>query len=79
MTDKKWFYQFIKRHMIISLRQPGATSLAHLKGFNQEKLFNFFDHVEKIIDENQLDATKIFNVDESRFSTVQKEIPTTFS
>jgi hypothetical protein len=36
-------------------------------------VFGFFDILEKIVDDNNLTATKIFNVDESGFSTVQKK------
>lgn len=72
-AGKKWFYAFMRRHPQLSLRQPESTSIARCKGFNKENVTQFFELLEKIVDECQLNATKIFNVDESGFSTVAKK------
>lgn len=73
MAGKKWFYAFKARNPQISLRYPESTSLARARGFNKENVQHFFDILLQIIDENKLDATRIFNVDESGYSTVQKK------
>lgn len=73
MAGKKWFYAFKARNPQISLRSPESTSLARAKGFNKENVQHFYEILLKIIDENNLDATRIFNVDESGYSTVQKK------
>ncbi|XP_046973826.1 MFS-type transporter clz9-like [Vanessa cardui] len=73
MAGKAWFYKFMKRHPQLSVRQPENTSLNRIKGLNKENVFHFFDLLEKIIDENGIEPTNIFNVDESGFSTVQKK------
>lgn len=73
MAGKSWFYSFKKRHPELSIRQPESTSLNRIRGFSRENVNGFFDLLERIIDENNLMPTKIFNVDESGFSTVQKK------
>lgn len=73
LAGKKWFYSFMKRHPELSVRQPENTSIARAKGFNREAINKFFDILEDIVKKNGLNATSIYNVDESGFSTVQKK------
>lgn len=73
MAGKKWFYAFKSRHGQLALREPQATSLLRVKGFNKENVYVFFDILEKLVDDNKVDATRIFNVDESGLSTVQNK------
>lgn len=73
IAGKKWFYAFKARHIEISLREPQATSMARVKGFNKENVNHFFDILEKLIDENKIDATRIYNVDETGINTVQNK------
>lgn len=72
MAGKKWFYAFIRRNPRLSIRQPEATSLARVKGFNKKNVQHFFDLLESSITKFNLTPDRIFNVDESGFSTVQK-------
>ena len=70
-VGKKWYYNFMRRHPDLSLRSPEPTSLAHAACFNREAVYNFFDLLEKLIDEHNFTPAKIYNVDETGHSTVQ--------
>ena len=56
----------------ISLRQPDATSVARASGFNNEAVGRYYTLLEKIFDEHKLTAMRIYNMDESGISVVQK-------
>ena len=58
-AGKQWFKKFMNLHPELSLRQPEATSLARASGFRKELGYKFYDHLQQIIDEHHLDATKI--------------------
>jgi hypothetical protein len=47
--------------------------MARAAGFNKEQVNEFFDLVEKIADDNKIDAPRICNVDETGLTTVQKK------
>ncbi|KAJ8938673.1 hypothetical protein NQ314_011374 [Rhamnusium bicolor] len=72
IAGKKWYYKFTRRHRNL-LRQPKSTSLNRIKGFNKENVNEYFDLLEKLCDRHNIDATTIFNIDESGFSTVAKK------
>ncbi|KAJ8928830.1 hypothetical protein NQ314_018550 [Rhamnusium bicolor] len=71
--EKKWFYKFMKRNPRLSLRQPEATSLARMKGFSKGKVGEFFNVLERLVDKHELNGTRMYNMDESGFTTVQKK------
>ncbi|KAK7087125.1 hypothetical protein V1264_021215 [Littorina saxatilis] len=73
MTGKKWYQTFMRRHTEISLRQPEPTSLARAQAINKEAVYRYFDLLEKIIDENGLVGSHIYNMAETGVSTVQKK------
>lgn len=72
MTGKKWFYSFKKKHPNLSYREPQSMSLARAKGFDKENVLHLFNLLTKIIGGNICNATRIYNVNKSGFSTVQK-------
>lgn len=73
-AGKKWYYGFMRRHPELSLRQPESTSLARAKGFAKDKVNEFYDLLEKIVDTYGISANTIFNVDETGISTVQRKM-----
>ena len=70
-AGKKWYYNCMRRHPDMSLRSPEPASLARATGFNREAVYNFFDLLEKRIDEHNFTPAKIYNVDETWHSTVE--------
>jgi hypothetical protein len=72
IVGKKWYYVFMKRHPELSLRQPESSSLVRARGFSKSRVFEFFDVLEKVVDRNKLDSTRVFRADETVLFTVQK-------
>jgi hypothetical protein len=62
----------MKRHPQLSLRQPEATSLARACGFNKVVVHKSFDVLDNIVDEHKITAAKIFNMDETSHTVVQR-------
>jgi hypothetical protein len=62
----------MKRHPDISLRQPEATSIARARVSSKKKVDELFDVLTKIIDQSNINASRICNMDETGLSTVQK-------
>lgn len=71
MAGKGWLNGFRQRNSQLSLRLPEATSLARAEAFNKPQVNKFFTKLEQIIDENKIEKTMIFNMDESALTTVQ--------
>ncbi|KAK7099863.1 hypothetical protein V1264_022909 [Littorina saxatilis] len=72
-AGKDWYRLFKRRHPEISLRQPEATSFARAEGFNREAVNRYFNLLEELVDDNSLHASRIFNMDKTGISTVQKK------
>ena len=71
-AGKHWYYDFMRRHPDLSLRQPEASSLARAKGFNRKSVGEFFNLHEQTIDKYGIDGTRVYTMDESGLTTVQK-------
>ena len=66
MAGRDWVYNFRRRYPELSLRQPEATSLSRITGFNRVQVGKFYDLLEA-----ELSAKRyIFNIDESGMTTV---------
>lgn len=77
-TNKKagidWMQGFFKRHPNISVRQPEGCSLSRATAFNQHNVSMFFQNVKSALDRSEkfADGTRIYNLDETGTTTVQK-------
>ena len=72
LAGKKWLKWFLQRHPEISLRLPEATSLGRASGFNKCQIDLFFTLLSDLTEKNALTADRIYNMDESGISVVQK-------
>lgn len=73
MAGKDWVRSFCKRHHL-SARIAEKTSLARASGFNEVQVKTFFDNLKRVIEEKQISAARIYNMDESGILTVPNKI-----
>lgn len=79
-AGKDWLKRFRLRHKdVLSLRKPTGTSFSRALGFNKKNVDEFFDLLEKEMEEKNFSANQIFNVDESGLSIVQSKCSEVFS
>ncbi|KAK6191085.1 hypothetical protein SNE40_002832 [Patella caerulea] len=71
MAGEDWLKSFLERNGL-SLRQPQSTSMARIVGFNRPKVDQFFDLLRSIFANADYDSPKIWNMDETALTTVQK-------
>jgi hypothetical protein len=72
MAGHDWLELFLKRHPEISLRKPEGTSQNRISAFNKTEVDRFFNNLLTVIEKNKFPESRIFNVDETGISTVQK-------
>ena len=72
MAGEDWFLSFCKRHPEISVRRPEATSMSRAIGFSKEAVNQFYDILKVELQKHDIDASRIWNVDESGLTSVHK-------
>lgn len=72
LAGKDWYYGFMSRHPSISLRIPEATSLNRITAFNATEVNLFFNQLKTIQIKYNSPGHRIFNIDQTGISTVQK-------
>ena len=72
LLGKDWALNFRKRHPELALRSPESTSIARARAFNKEAVALFFNLYENLHDKYHFKAERIFNLDETGITTVQK-------
>lgn len=70
-----WLSSFLSHHKEISLRTPEATSVARAKGFNRREVGRFYENLESLIEKYNVDASRLYNVDETGISTTTNKPP----
>lgn len=71
MAGPDWYTSYIKRNKDLSLRRPEATSLSRATSFNKTNVAMFFSNLKTVYDRLNLEASDIWNVDETGITTVQ--------
>lgn len=73
-AGREWFLGFMSRHAELSLRQPEGCRLSGATSFNKHNVGLFFNNLEKVFKKygNFCSGTRIYNLDETATTTVQK-------
>lgn len=74
LAGRDYVEGFLKRHPKLSLRKPEAILINRMNGINKESVENYFDLLEKIVDEHKLQSNQIYNCDESGLTNVHKPV-----
>ncbi|GBP81121.1 hypothetical protein EVAR_88218_1 [Eumeta japonica] len=74
-----WLSSFLSRHDQISLRTPEATSVARAKGFNRHEVGRFYENLEALTEKYNIDASSLYNMDETGISTTTNKPPKVLS
>lgn len=67
-----WLKGFRARHPELSLRSPEPTSAARAMAFNRVQVEKFFKLLDETMKKEQIPGHRIYNMDESALTTVQK-------
>jgi hypothetical protein len=72
LAGRDWLEGFLRRNPGISLRRPQATSINRITAFNKEDIVKLYDNLQGVMMKYQFTPDKMYNVDETAVSTVQK-------
>ncbi|XP_026488620.2 uncharacterized protein LOC113395268 [Vanessa tameamea] len=78
-AEDDWLSSFLSRHDQISLRTPEATSVARAKGFNRREIGRFYENLEALTVKHDIDASRLYNMDETGISTTTNKPPKVLS
>nr|CAI5826507.1 unnamed protein product [Callosobruchus analis] len=69
----KWLRCFMKRHPQLSFRRPQPTSMGRIKRFKKDKVDEFFDIFEPLMEIIKHSPNKLYNCDETGLTIVQHD------
>lgn len=74
LAGKDWLKLFRSRHPELSIRRPEPCSLARATAFNRTNVNTFYNNLENLLKRNSsfADGTRIYNLDETSTTTVQR-------
>jgi hypothetical protein len=72
MAGPDWLRNFFARHNDLSIREPEGTNLSRAVGFNEAKITQFFDVYAQLVQQDTFIPSRIWILDETGISTVQK-------
>ena len=72
IAGREWLFGFLRRHETLAIRQPEATSLARATAFNRATVGAFFNILHDCLEMIGASGDRIFNLDETGVTTVQK-------
>jgi len=74
-ADDDWLVHFLKRNPNIVLRTLEPTSVARARGFHRPQVERFFKLLEEQYTICDVDATRVYNMDETGISTTTNKPP----
>ncbi|KAF2888408.1 hypothetical protein ILUMI_17764 [Ignelater luminosus] len=74
-----WLQRFLSRHTNLTLRIPESTSVARAKGFNRREVCHFYENLKSAIEKNNIEASRLYNMDETGISTTSNKPPKVLS
>ncbi len=65
-------YNFPRKYLVLSLRKPEPTSLGRATSFNRQNVAEVFNNYKKALEKYKFTPDRIWNLDETGCTTVQK-------
>ncbi|KAF2888893.1 hypothetical protein ILUMI_17280 [Ignelater luminosus] len=78
-AGEDWLQRFLLRHTNLTLRTPESTSVARAKGFNRREVSHFYENLKSAIEKNNIEASRLYNMDETGISTTSNKPPKVLS
>jgi hypothetical protein len=72
LAKKVGIASLMKCHQKLTIRQPELTSLSRVSGINKVVVHMIFDVSKNIADENKITDSRIFNMDETSHTVLQR-------